>query len=363
MPQRGGLDRPVPAHESSDGISIHRIALPLGQGGALVQATAFGRYFFGVTSIARRRRYDVVVATSGRLMTGVLGSWVARRQRAPFYLDLRDIFVENIYEMLPRVVAMTCGWFFDVLERWTVCRASRVNLVSAGFAAHFVARYPCQRFTYFTNGIDDEFCEWRPLLTERRGAVGTDRELRILYAGNIGDGQGLHRIVPEVARRLGNRVRFRIVGDGNSKERLVTAIAAAGATNVELMRPLSRARLLDEYRSADVLFVHLNDYEAFQKVLPSKLFEYGATGKPIWAGLAGYPAEFVCAEITNAAVFPPCNAEAAIAALSRLELTDRARPEFVEKYSRRTISRELAGEIIGLLHPGAAPREFICPDR
>jgi len=31
---------------------------------------------------------------------------------------------------------------------------------------------------------------------------------------------------------------------------------------------------------ADVLFLHLNAYKAFEKVLPSKIFEYAATGRP-----------------------------------------------------------------------------------
>ena len=45
--------------------------------------------------------------------------------------------------------------------------------------------------------------------------------------------------------------------------------------------------------STDVLFLHLNDYSAFRKVIPSKIFEYAATGKPIVAGVSGYAAEFL----------------------------------------------------------------------
>ena len=55
-------------------------------------------------------------------------------------------------------------------------------------------------------------------------------------------------------------------------------------------------------------------------MLPSKLFEYAALGKPIWAGVAGFTASFVTSEITNAAVFHPCNAEDALRAFERLQL-------------------------------------------
>ena len=65
----------------------------------------------------------------------------------------------------------------------------------------------------------------------------------------------------------------------------------------------AKQKLIKEYLNADILFLHLNDYEAFQKVLPSKLFEYGAMNKPILAGISGYSKEFVKSEISNCAVF------------------------------------------------------------
>ena len=72
-----------------------------------------------------------------------------------------------------------------------------------------------------------------------------------------------------------------------------------------LLQPVKRDELIEIYQSADVLFLHLNDFDAFKKVLPSKIFEYAATGKPIWAGVAGYAAEFITSKIENSAVFFP----------------------------------------------------------
>ena len=41
---------------------------------------------------------------------------------------------------------------------------------------------------------------------------------QIVYAGNIGDGQGLERIVPDAANRLEGYAQFKIVGDGSKKK-------------------------------------------------------------------------------------------------------------------------------------------------
>ncbi len=91
---------------------------------------------------------------------------------------------------------------------------------------------------------------------------------------------------------------------------------------------MPRAALLDVYRDAHVLFLHLGRLPAFEKVLPSKLFEYAALGKPVLAGVAGYAARFIRDEITNATVFAPGDVQGAVRAFDALQLVNRARPEF-----------------------------------
>jgi len=81
-------------------------------------------------------------------------------------------------------------------------------------------------------------------------------------------------------------------------------------------------------------------------VLPSKLFEFAALGKPVWAGVAGYAAEFIKSEISNAAVFDPRDVQAAIQSFSRLSLHDVPRTAFVAKYARAEINQKLAEDIL-----------------
>ena len=57
--------------------------------------------------------------------------------------------------------------------------------------------------------------------------------------------------------------------------------------NVNLITPVNRNELIKYYQGSGFLFLHLNDYEAFKKVLPSKIFECGATKKPVIAGVDG----------------------------------------------------------------------------
>lgn len=332
--------------EQFPGLTIHRIKLPAHGSGMLAQARAFVTYARETLARVKLGQYDLVYGSSSRLMTAALSAHVSRKKGLPLYLDIRDIFVDTIKYVLPGGFAWLLNPLFSLVESWTITRADTVNLVSGGFKGYFSRRYPRQRYSYFTNGIDDEFITLGDGVCEQPDDAGP---IDVLYAGNIGEGQGLHTILPDLARRLEGRAAFRVIGDGGRKRQLEEELARAGCTNVDVLPPMKREQLIEAYRRADVLFLHLNDYPAFRKVLPSKVFEYAATGKPVWAGVAGYAASFVNVEIENAAVFRPCDAEHAVRALSELKLETVRRTAFIARYTRASIMSEMALDIARLL--------------
>ena len=331
--------------ERRPSLEIRRIRLPGHNSGMWDQSRAFLHFAKEARRHVQTRRYDLVYATSSRLMTAALGAWIAKRQKAKLYLDIRDIFVDTIMSVLPRRLAIVTRPFFSVIERWTIEQADRVNLVSGGFRSYFEIRYPSREYSFFSNGVDEEFIEAHARVNTREPARNP---LTVLYAGNIGEGQGLHVIIPALAKRMQGRAVFKLIGDGGRKRALEAALQRAGVDNVELLPPVKREQLIDAYRGADVLFLHLNDYEAFKKVLPSKLFEYAAMGKPIWAGVSGYAADFVRSEISNAAVFNPCDADGAEEAFSRLSFVETPRAGFIEKFSRARLMRAMAADLLSL---------------
>ena len=335
----------APLEEKLPGVSIVRVALPPHQSGMFDQARAFLSFAREVLRKTKGLEYDLVFATSGRLMTAVLAAWVARKNQTSLYLDIRDIFVDTIKDALPRYLAIPIKPIATLLECWAINSASKVNLVSQGFSGYFSARYPRQQLSYFTNGIDDEFLS----IPMHEAELLTNDVVEVLYAGNLGEGQGLHAIIPDLAKKMLGRVHFRIIGDGGRKGALRAALMSAGVDNVQLLPPMKRSQLIEAYQAADVLFIHLNDYDAFRKVLPSKLFEYGAMGKPIWAGVSGFAADFVNAELDNAAVFHPCDAKDAERVFGQLRLQNTRRDRFVAKFAREKIVSELAADVVNTI--------------
>jgi glycosyltransferase involved in cell wall biosynthesis len=331
--------------EEAGAVRIRRIRLPSHRSDMKGQSRAFLHFAVRARALVADQRYDLVFATSSRLMTASLGAWIASQKSAPLYLDIRDIFVDTIGDLLRGPAAWIVRAVFSRLERWTFRRASRINLVSRGFEQYFRQRYPDASFAWFTNGIDDEFIEPADGAPADREANGSSRAT-ILYAGNLGEGQCLHDIMPQLAVALRERARFVVIGDGGRRSQLEAALTNAGADNVELRMPMPRSSLLAAYRASDVLFLHLGPYAAFEKVLPSKLFEYGALGKPVLAGVGGYAARFVREEISNSAVFAPCSVQEAVAAFGSLKIEPTKRPEFIRKFARANIASAMADDIL-----------------
>lgn len=334
----------APQHEVKDGVEIHRIALPSHKSGMLDQIKAFTTFYTQALKIAKTKNYDLIYATSSRLFTAFLGARIASSKKLPLYLDIRDIFVDTIKDVLSPKITWLAKPVFSLVESYAFGKAKRINLVSKGFKGYFSSRYPNAEFRWFTNGIDKEFLAVAPLVSEVSSA---SEQVTVLYAGNMGEGQGLHTIIPALAKLLEGKAKFRIIGDGGRKQALQQKVN--GLTNVELLPPVSRGELILEYQNADVLFLHLNDYPAFRKVLPSKIFEYAALGKPVWAGVSGYAAQFLEEEVTNSSVFYPGNDEAALRSFESLELGVKPRAEFINKFSREQIMAEMACDIVSVV--------------
>lgn len=323
-------------------LKIHRIDVPRHSNGMGDQVRSYAVFFRESIKLMKGQPVDLVYASSSKLFTGFLGAVVARWKKAPLYLDIRDIFTDTIHDVMadhPLIRPVHAA--MRILERWTIRSATHLNLISGGFKPYF--SYYNGPVTEFTNGIDDLFLSL-PASVEHDSAVKT-----ILYAGNMGEGQGLEKIVPDAAARLGSRYRFRLIGSGGTRPKLEQAIADRNLTNVSIEDPMPRAELVQAYVDADYLFLHLNDYAAFRKVLPSKIFEYAATDKPVIAGVAGYAAEFLRTNVTNLILFNPGDADTFVSLLSKTTYRREKRDHFIKNFKRATINQAMAQTIKDLL--------------
>jgi glycosyltransferase involved in cell wall biosynthesis len=310
----------------------------------LDQVFSFKKFYSEVIKLNKNKRADLVFASSSRLFTAYLGFTIAKKSDSPLYLDIRDIFVDTMSDVFKsKILKLGLLPLLKLIEIRTFNYAKHINLISGGFKSYF-SKFSNTEFTFYTNGIDEEFLETPPII-EKSEKVGNRKT--IVYAGNIGEGQGLHKVIPQAAKELGSEFEFIIIGDGGTKKLLQDEIENLSISNVVLEKPVNRKELQGIYSNADYLFIHLNDYPAFRKVLPSKIFELATFGKPIIAGVSGFAAEFIKNEVSDSFVFEPCNSKQLVDFLKSDMLSNKIdRKEFKLKYRRSNINNLIAKSIL-----------------
>ena len=330
--------------EKVGNLNIDRILLPIHKSGFVDQVNAFRHYYFSVQDIIANKKYDLVFASSSRLFTAYLGYRIAKKNKVPLYLDIRDIFTNTLNDVLSnKVVKIGLLPVLRKIEKKVFNYATHINLISAGFKSYF-DKYKTSSYSYFTNGIDNEFIHestYEDLLP--------DTPITITYAGNIGEGQGLHKIIPEVAKLLEQNYVFKIIGDGGAKSLLENEINRLSLKNVKLEKPMNRKDLIEAYKRSHYLMMHLNDYAAFEKVLPSKVFELGAFPRPIIAGVNGYARLFIEQNLTDYILIEPTNSLELVAKIKQYSYKTPQRRLFIERFSRKHINSEMAASIISYL--------------
>lgn len=344
LPNRyGSFAVDAPAFEVRENLTINRIMIPKHKSGFADQINSFKTYFLEANRLIKGKKYDMVFASSSRLFTAYLGYSIAKKQNIPLYLDIRDIFIDTIKDVLKNpILKATVLPVLKVIEKRVFTYATHINLISEGFQSYF-EKFKGPTFSAFSNGIDPEFLNLP-------ASLPSDRPYKLItYAGNLGEGQGLHIIVPKAAKALGDGYRFLIIGDGGVKQKLLDEIELLQVTNVEIQNPVSRKELLSIYKSSDFLFIHLNDYDAFKKVLPSKVFELGAYDKPIIAGVAGFSNQFIDKHISNKILFLPGQVDDMVAQLKDYKYHTEFRTEFKEQFKRDAINTEMSKSIIQIL--------------
>jgi glycosyltransferase involved in cell wall biosynthesis len=109
------------------------------------------------------------------------------------------------------------------------------------------------------------------------------------YIGTHGMAHGLKFILSAVNKIKSTHPEyaFLFIGDGAEKKALEEFAGVLGLTNVRFLDSVPKDLIVDYLNLIDVSLVNLRKNDTFLTVIPSKLFEAAAMGKPVLLGLEG----------------------------------------------------------------------------
>jgi len=307
--------------EERDGITVIRVKTFIAANeGVMLRTLDFLTFmvtgFFGGLV---QERPDVVVATSPQFFAAVAGWALSAVRRRPFVFELSDLWPASI----TAVGAMRENLGLRMIERLELFlyrRAAKVVALTKSFKTDLVSRgIPAGKVAVVINGVDMSRYTPQPRDLELAREVGLENRFVVGYIGTHGMAHALERVLDAAdLLRENPAVRFLFVGSGAARDRLVSETARRGLSNVVLV-PAQPKEMMPSYWSlCDLALVHLKDTPLFRTVIPSKIFEAMAMGRPIvLAAPDGEAADIVRA--TGAGVLlPPEDPQALAAAVKRL---------------------------------------------
>ena len=291
------------------------------------------------------QRPRVIYATGGPWTTLLAARDISRLTGVPLVLDYRDPWSAN-------PAAHRSGWFetrAKALERGPLRRAAHVVANTDVLRHALVAAYGpdvATRCTIIHNSYDEaDYATPAP----PRPELPTFSYVGSLYDAHSPEPflQALQRLLAERPALRGT-FRVRLVGSGAA--RVTQQVLGLGLDDtVEVRAPVPHAEAVALQRSSHALLLFLTVDSDHSTFIPSKLFEYIAARRPIFAVTRGGALQRLLArrDITPW-VYSPADADGIVAGLA--DLVERATrgslPEFsddfVRSFSGRAAARSLA---------------------
>lgn len=223
---------------------------------------------------ARRGPESLKIITTPFLSFLLIAPWYMRAEK--WVADVRDLTWE--YRISESFTVRSAQ---KLLKIWSLFALSRASLIitSTTKERDYIARnLPRKRVEHIANGIELHILRALSSATQHPADRGSrPANPVIVYAGTIGKAQGVSILTK--AAPLTSAARYRIVGEGAEMAEISARIAEEGIVNVELTGRMSRDRVFAEYEKANALFLRLG--RGFDTAVPSKAYEYLATGKPL----------------------------------------------------------------------------------
>ncbi len=270
--------------EHVDGVTVYRVPLYVPEVVTSAKrilhelsflAGAFPPWF----TLLLKKKYDVVLNITPPFHLGFYSLAYAKLKGAKLITHIQDLQVDAAKEL----GLIRNRWLLRVMfktEKYLLQHSDAVSSISIGMKKKILLKGVAEaNYVMFPNWVDEQAI--RPLSPGQslRSAWGiSQKDKVILYAGNLGEKQGLEIIIG-AAKQFDHRpdVHFIICGSGGARERLQAMADQAGLKQIRFYPLQPYEKLAALLASADIHLV-LQKVSASDLVMPSKLTGILAAG-------------------------------------------------------------------------------------
>jgi colanic acid biosynthesis glycosyl transferase WcaI len=240
---------------------------------------------------------DIVIATSPQLLECLAGLWIATLKGVPLVFEVRDLWPESLTLDANSGLNRVVRWVLTKISESLYKDSRHVVVVTPAFKKYLIEHYnvPPEKISIVMNGVDPSV--FTPI--DETDSVVEEFQLGgrfvVSFIGILGNAHGLSTVARAAAVLQEKRpeVLLLLVGEGADKSNLESLIVAMGLKNLSIVGQQPRGKVPALIRASSACMVLLKNSGVFKTVIPSKMLEFMACGRPVILGVEGQARELV----------------------------------------------------------------------
>lgn len=235
-------------------------------------------------------RFDVVFVFGVSPVTvGLPAVAYKKKFNTPLFFNAQDLWPDNV-EAILGIHNKAILWVLNRVVDKIYLNSDKILCSSRSFVKRIAHRgINSDKLVYWP-----QFCE-KPVFSQTEKPHEYNSEFfNIVFAGNLGEAQGLELLTDAATLLKDEKIRFYLVGDGRAKKKLIKIVKEKGLSDTIFFlgrKSEQEANLYVHY--ADCSYLSFKDRMIFDMTIPAKLQTYLACGSPILAAVSGESADII----------------------------------------------------------------------
>ena len=282
-PYKGYKNR-LRSWETVNGIKVLRVATYMAENKGTVKRT-IDYISFAVSSFVNSltiNKPDVVYSTSPHIFAplgAIAFSWL---KRVPHVLEVRDLWPESIAATTGMSRSSIVYRSFEFIERFLYNSSKKIVVFTESFKTNLILRGVLEdKLHVVITGANIALFEAPVYDEDLAMRLDLHNNFVIGYMGTRGLSHDLLNAVYAASLVKDEDIFFLFVGEGAEKAAMVSLAKELNATNIRFVGRQDREDIPKYWGLCDVGLVHLKNDPVFETVIPSKIFETMASGRPV----------------------------------------------------------------------------------
>lgn len=237
------------------------------------------------------RDVDIVIATSPQLLVGLVGWLRTKLSKAAFVLEVRDIWPESITASGVSHKHSSLFKILRTLARFLYGEADHVVTVTDSMRGYLIKHNHLTpaRVDVIGGGVNLNLFTNTNDRTVAQQEWGLCEQFVVSYVGTLGAAHDLRTVLgaADELREAAPDVVFVLAGEGAAKLSLKREAKIKQLANIRFIDRQDIARVPSLIAASDVCLAVLRNDPLFETVVPTKIFEYMACGKPVLSNIQG----------------------------------------------------------------------------